>query len=197
MSETNQTTVASTVIDEAAQQAVALSRFNSVFTLEAQTIGESIQQRVSKTGAVRVDSKGKKELAALTGLKGGDLLVHMRKVTDGLKAEMAAGFSRMASNPEWTGRSITLSKNGDTLTFSLKKVGRPVAVEKVITIADAAQLMGVKPGQEKDAMAALIELGFIDKPADKQDEAKPEGEEQPDQNNGEVRKGTEEETAKE
>lgn len=185
---TNQTGTVSTILDETVQRNVALSRFDSTFMLESETIGKSIRKTVSKTGAVRVDAMSKKELEALTGLKGGDLLVHMRKVTDGLKSEMAAGFARMAANAEWTGRSITLNKKGDTLTFSLKKVGRPVAIEQKMTLTDAAKLMGIPQGREQEAVKALVDLGIIDQPAEKQEE-QPEGEAAPDTSNGEVRKG--------
>lgn len=160
---------------------VQIQRFNESFQLEAETVGQSIRRRVSTKGAVRVDLMTKKDIGAALNLKGDALDSHIRGLAVGLKSEMAVGFSRLASNPEWVGKAITMNGKGDAITFHLKKVKPLVisAAKQVTSDEDVAKSLGITTDQLADARKALQELGFIDapkqddKPAEDESETKP------------------------
>lgn len=156
---------------------VQLQRFNESFQLQTETVGQSIRKRVSTKGAVRVDLMTKKDVGAALNLKGDALDAHIRETAVGLKSEMAAGFSRLASNPQWVGKAITMNGKGDAITFHLKKV-KPLVISAAKTKTspeDAILALGIPADKQAEAMAALRELGFIapdaPKPSDDADES--------------------------
>lgn len=158
------TTQAAVVVTEAPiNPQVQLARFSDAFQLEGEQVGQSIRKRVSTKGAVRVDLMTKKDISAAMNLKGDALEAHVREIAVGLKSEMAAGFSRLASNPNWVGKAITMNGKGDAITFHLKKVKPLVISTPKAQLSDVQAAIGALPADKQaEALKALTELGFID-----------------------------------
>lgn len=159
-----------------------IKRFNESFQLEAETVGQSIRRRVSTKGAVRVDLMTKKDLGTALNLKGDALDAHIRTQAVGLKSEMAVGFSRLAANPEWVGKAITMNGKGDAITFHLKKV-KPLVIsqaKQVMTADEAIKTLGIPAEKQAEAIKALQELGFIE-PQPQDEKPEDESETQPGQ----------------
>jgi len=112
-----------------AKEETALARFdtNIGFKLEGQVIGQSTKRTVSKAGAVTVGVKSKKELAAISGLKGGELDAFIRMRKDEVKDKTCQLATRIAGDANWTGAGVTMSGKGNKVTLSFVKV-EPVKV---------------------------------------------------------------------
>ena len=150
-----------------------LNIFTDAFQLEGEKVGTSVRKKVSlKTGQVRVDLMTRKDITAALNIKGEALDIHMRDKAMALKSEMAAGFSRLASNPNWVGQAIVMKGDGEAITFHLKKV-KPLVLStpKAAELDEAAMLkkLGVDPvkfAMMKADMAIKPEEKPEEKPAD-------------------------------
>lgn len=155
---------------ELAQQkkAQAIAKFDAVvpFKLEQETVGQrALTKSSTKAGAVKVTIASKKDCAALSGLKGGDLDAWMRMRKDELKADQSKAAAALSGDNNWSGKEIQLSAKGDVITMKWQKVlpqtvtlaaptNETIAKELGITV-EAVAAMKAKAAADKKAEAEL------------------------------------------
>jgi len=111
--------------DAQAKKTQAIAKFETVvpFKLEQETVGaRALERKVSKAGAVKVQLASKKDCAALSGLKGGDLDAWRRMRMDELKADQSKAAAALSGDNNWSGKEIVMSAKGDVITMKWQKV---------------------------------------------------------------------------
>jgi len=154
--------------DAQAKKAKAIAKFDAVvpFRLEQETVGaRALSKSVSKAGAVKVAIASKKECAAQSGLKGGDLDAWMRMRSDELKNDQSKVSAALSGDNNWSGKEIQFSAKGDVITMKWKKVlpqtvtlaaptNDTIAKELGISVEDVAAFKADKAAKELAAKEA-------------------------------------------
>lgn len=109
-------------------------------------LAQTVRLKVSKTGAKSVSlipgsSKDPEvsTMKSVSGYKGVQLKGFVRTQQDALKSEMGRLHSNVHGSANWTGKRATLSSDGNTISFSYKRV-EPLVVKK-FTRDDALALL--------------------------------------------------------
>lgn len=131
--------VAKLAAEHKAKEETALARFdvNTGFKLTGEVIGHSTKRTVSKSGAVTVGIKTKKDLAVVSGLKGSELDAFVRMRRDEVKNETCLYATRLAGDNNWTGQGVTMSGKGNKVTLTFVKA-EPVKVSLAAEPSDEA-----------------------------------------------------------
>jgi len=151
--------------DAQAKKAKAIAKFDAVvpFRLEQETVGaRALSKSVSKAGAVKVAIASKKECAAQSGLKGGDLDAWMRMRSDELKNDQSKVSAALSGDNNWSGKEIQFSAKGDVITMKWKKV-----LPQTVTLsAPTNETMAKELGITVEAVVAMKAKAAADKKAE-------------------------------
>lgn len=153
--------IAKIVAENAAKEETAIARFDATvgFKLEGEVVGKSTRRTVSKSGAVTVGVKSKKDLAVISGLKGGELEAFVRMRKDEVKDKTCQLATRIAGDANWTGVGVTMSGKGNKITLSFAKV-EPIKVSLTPPVTDEAmaEQLGLTVEQVKAMREAKAKL---------------------------------------
>jgi len=124
---------------------------------------------------VTVGIKSKKDLAIISGLKGGELDAFIRMRKDEVKDKTCQLATRIAGDANWTGAGVTLSGKGNKITLSFTKV-EPIKVS--LTAAPSDEAMANELGLTVEQVKAMREAKAKLAAKQKEDAAKAQADEQ-------------------